>query len=127
MKTIPLQTQAEAEWVKEYLLLPLLLDILERDIVHISEDTGLFKFPQIYILMLHDIQRQVMLDLTTVRRQLRQNGLKVYEQHRTALGLEASYLCRGYEHSFSILWGLVKANLEERLCGYMGIDISAQH
>lgn len=124
MKTIPWQTPEEAEFVKEYLLLPLMLDVLERDRTAMGR-AGL-KMPEVYDVLVRLLQEAITADLAQARKGMREHGMKVYEERRTSLGLEARYLCRGYHYEFSMLWGLVKAEMLRRFCAYLGIDIAGK-
>ncbi|CAM4418131.1 hypothetical protein U9M73_08695 [Paenibacillus phoenicis] len=121
MSPIPWQTQEEAEMIKQYVLLPLLLDVLERDQRALASAS--LKLPQVYKGLIRLLQNAAAADLARVRQGMREHGLKVFEERRTNLGIEARYLCRGYTYEFSMLWGLVKAELIRRLCAYLGIDV----
>ncbi len=98
MKQPPLQTEEDLRLVKEYILLPILLDVLERDI-QILKIVQL-KMASIYVGALQHVQDKVMTDLAILRKRLREHGIKVFEQQRGALSVQAGYLCRGYEHKF---------------------------
>ncbi|MGG6310098.1 hypothetical protein [Paenibacillus macerans] len=124
MTPVPWQTQEEAEMIKQYVLLPLLLDVLERDRRALAAAS--LKLPQVYKGLIGLLQAAATADLTRVRKSMREHGMKVFEERRTDLGIEARYLCRGYTYEFSMLWGLVKAELIERLCTYLGIDVTKE-
>lgn len=110
--------------IKQYVLLPLLLDVLERDQRALASAS--LKLPQVYKGLIRLLQNAVAADLARVRQGMREHGLKVFEERRTNLGIEARYLCRGYTYEFSMLWGLVKAELISRLCAYLGIDVTKE-
>jgi hypothetical protein len=122
MKQAPLQTKEDFQYVKDYLLLPVILDVLERDIKTL--DSLQLKMPDIYIRALKRIQDQVTTDLSEIRKVLRARGMKVYEQSRTKTGIEASYLCRGYQHSFAMLWVNVRSEVKLKLSKHMNIDLT---
>jgi len=124
MSPVPWQTQEEAEIVKQYVLLPLLLDALERDRRILASAS--LKLPQVYKGLIGLLQNAATADLTQVRQSMREHGLKVFEERRTNLGIEARYLCRGYTYEFSMLWGLVKAELISRLYSYLGMDVTKE-
>lgn len=124
MTPVPWQTQEEAEMIKQYVLLPLLLDVLERDRRALA--AAPLKMPQVYKGLIGLLQASATADLTRVRRSMREHGMKVFEERRTELGIEVRYLCRGYTYEFSMLWGLMKAEIIERLCSYLGIDITKE-
>lgn len=120
-RKIPHRTEAELQLVKQFILLPIILDTLERDI-KVMETVPL-KMLNIYYQLLRGVQDLVTADLAKVRKSLRDHGLKVYEQRRTNMGVEAAYLCRGYHHHFSMLWGVVRGEVETRLRAYLRIKI----
>lgn len=120
-RRIPHRTEAELQLVKQFVLLPIILDVLERDIKVM--DTMPLKMLNIYYQLLRGVQDLVTVDLAKVRKSLREHGMKVYEQRRTNMGVEAAYLCRGYHHHFSMLWGVVKGEVEVRLRSYLRMKI----
>lgn len=109
--TSALETEEDLQLVKEYILLPILLDVLERDIKTLG--TVKLKMDVIYVKVLRSAQDLITSDVTMIRKKMRGRGIKVYEQQRTESCIEAHYLCRGYHHRFSMLWGLVKAQLHK--------------
>ncbi len=122
MKQSPLLLEEELQYVKNFVILPVILDVLERDIKTLGNLQ--LKMPEIYIRILQSIQNMVLVDLTKIKKISREQGIKVYEQHRTNRGMEASYLCRGYHHTMVILWSIVRTEIKMRLCLYMGLDIT---
>lgn len=120
MNQAPLATEEDLQLVKNYVLLPILLDTLERDIKIIR--TEKLNMYVIYEKSLRQAQDQIIADMMLLRKNLRKRGIKVYEQKQTNLFIEARYLCRGYHHKFSMLWGLVKAEQHKYLNIYLHID-----
>ncbi|WP_018753647.1 hypothetical protein [Paenibacillus sanguinis] len=118
------QTEAEAEMVKRAILLPVLLDLLERDRQALANIP--LKMPQIYKGFIGLLQTAAMNELAQVRKDMRKHGIKVFEERRTTFGLEARYLCRGYRYEFDMLWGLVRAEIFQLLGDYSGIDITKE-
>jgi hypothetical protein len=117
MSRVPLQTESDLQLIKAHILLPMLLDVLERDI-RVLEDAKL-KLGAVYIGILRGVQDRIIADAAQVRRQMRARGLKVYDEQRTERHVEVRYLCRGYHYRFSLMWGLVKAELGSRLREYL--------
>ena len=119
MSRAPMErTEEEAELVKRSIILPIVLDVLAHDIRVLQGSRA--KMNRLYIRQLHALQDRVSLELYHVRRQLRLAGIKVFSQERAKLGLTAEYLCRGYRHSFTMLWGVVRAEVERELDRLMG-------
>lgn len=123
MTPIPLESEKELAMVKTFVLLPIILDVLQRDMDRMQRETQL-KMIKVYVRLLKQIQDQALRELQDLRRAFRQRGIKVYRQRRTAYGLEADYLCRGYHYHLALLWGQVKAELEVRLSEYMRIQLA---
>lgn len=111
------KTEEELQMVKQSLILPIVLDVLAHDIRVLQGSAA--KMNGLYVKYLHSLQDKVSLELYHLRRQLRQKGIKVFRQERAKQGLEAEYLCRGYQHRFTMLWGVVKAEVEVALGALM--------
>lgn len=112
----------ESKLVKDFILLPLLLDVLENDRGILS--VAVLKMPVISNTIIDRLQKAALADLAQVRKNMRERGLKVYEDRKTRLGVEVEFLCRGYHHKLSMLWGLVESEIEQRSYTYLGLDIA---
>ncbi|KKO54490.1 hypothetical protein [Paenibacillus sp. DMB20] len=111
----------ETKLVKDYTLLPLLLDVLERDREVLCRAD--LRTTELTSVIIDQLQAAALSDLAQVRRDMRDRGLKVYEDRRTKLGIEVEFLCRGYRHKLSMLWGLIEAEIEQRSYTYLGLRI----
>lgn len=121
MGRAPLETEEELQRIKAYLLLPVLLDVLEKDTAALK--TVPLKMSSLYIKALRRVQDKSTRDLAETRRMLRLGGIKVYAEKRTSHGIEAEYLCRGYHRFFSLGWSLVRAEMETVLSRYLNMDL----
>ncbi|MCR8641419.1 hypothetical protein NV379_02005 [Paenibacillus sp. N1-5-1-14] len=124
MSLAPLETKDDIRLVKDFMMLPIVMDVLEADIDSMHKSN--LKMPKIYTKALKAAQNKILVDVSDVKKLLRVNGIKIYDQRRTNLGLEADYMCRGYHHKTSLLWSIVKSDVQERLCKYMSIDITQE-
>jgi len=118
------KTEEELIMVKQSLILPIVMDVLAHDIRVLQGSKA--KMNGLYARYLQGLQDTVSLELYHLRRQLRQKGIKVFRQERAKKGLEAEYLCRGYQHRFEMLWGVVKAEVEVALDALMRTPGSAK-
>jgi hypothetical protein len=107
------KTEEEMHMVKQSLILPIVLDVLAHDIRVLQGSAA--KMNGLYVKYLNSLQDKTSLELFHLRRQLNKQGIKVFRQERAKTGLEAEYLCRGYQHSFMMLWSVVKAEVEVTL------------
>lgn len=115
------QTPFDLQYVKMYLLLPLVLSAFERDKKIIEQN---IKTPGPYINFIDSAMDRVTLDLKEVRRKFRLLGIKVYEETRTDKGIDARYLCRGYHHDYKMLWSRIAAECSVLMEKYLGMDES---
>ena len=108
----PIQTEEDLLLVKEFIILPLLLDVIQRDITIIKSVK--LKFPNLFIECLNRIQDSIIRQLFEVRAELKKRGIKVYSSERTKEYIQTSYRCRGYEHTITLMWELVRVAIEIR-------------
>ncbi|GIO65414.1 hypothetical protein NYE48_18260 [Paenibacillus sp. FSL M7-1455] len=115
----PVPDEEDSVLVKSYMLHVVLLDVLERDIRTLK--TLALKLPEVYIRGLSGVQQKAVRRLAEIRKAMRARGIRVYEETRNEKGMEALYLCRGYQRRFFMLWSYVKAETACELCVYLGI------
>ncbi|MCY9760538.1 hypothetical protein M5X06_13515 [Paenibacillus alvei] len=109
----------DALTVKQYIIQTLILDVLERDIGRIGASN--LKMADIYAQFLRQAQDNASRDLFHLRKQFRSRGIKVYEEERLEHGIRVHYVCRGYQHSFYMLRGLIRAEVKKRMQAYLHI------
>lgn len=112
----------ETKLVKDFTLLPLLLDVLEKDRQILCRSD--LKNLELTNVIIDRLQNAAIEDLTEVRKDMRKNDLEIYENRRTELGVEVDFICRGYHHKLTILWGLIEAEIEQKSYTYLGINIA---
>ena len=115
----PIQEEFEADAIKQYVLLEMILRIIDHDVKAIG--LSQIKLPRLYESMLRAVQDRVLLDMADQRRMFRKNGIKIYEELQQQDGLLAKYVCRGYHHQIFMLWGFVKVECERVLKKYMSV------
>lgn len=119
MGKAPLATAEDAALVKDFVLLQILLEALDRDIALLGKGKGRLKLAVVYIATLLQVQQLAAADLALIRGKLGRSGIRIYEEQRTLVGVAVRYLCRGYHHTFRMLWSLAKPELYQRLAGYI--------
>jgi hypothetical protein len=121
MKKPPLLTKEELKMVKEAILFPVMLDVIQNDIEKIKKVN--LKLDLLLIISFQNIQDQIFNDNRALKYQLKERGIKIYEQRRTSLGIEAEYKCRGYQHHLSLLWSVISADILKKAGHYMNITL----
>lgn len=112
----------ETKLVKDFTLLPLLLDVLEKDRQTLCRSD--LKNLELTNVIIDRLQNAAIEDLSEVRKDMRKNNLKIYDNRRTELGVEVDFICRGYHHKLTILWGLIEAEIEKKSYTYLGLNIA---
>lgn len=107
--------------VKSYILLPLILSAFERDAAIMSAH---LRTPAPYMDVLTTAANAATADLRDVRAEMRTRGIKVYEQNRLEVGIEARFLCRGYHERMLLLDDVIAAQASIHMRKYLGLDIS---
>lgn len=103
-------SELEMELIKEFILLPFVLTVLERD-KKLIVDAGV-KYPIVYEEVIDSAMERIFKRLGEIRSIFYKNGIKVFEKSRSNIYLINGYLCRGYENEFTLNWDHVKAEVE---------------
>ncbi|MDQ0896284.1 MULTISPECIES: hypothetical protein [unclassified Paenibacillus] len=103
-------TNDDLQLVKEYTLLPILLDMLTRDMNEMKafEDRIIYNH---VIHYLQDIEGTIYRVIQEIKQKMRQRGIKILSTTPGKSGIDVEYKIRGYVHHFSMLRSLVKAEL----------------
>lgn len=114
-------TSDEIHFIKESIILPLILTIFDRDMKLIG---AAVKTPGPYIDAMQRAMDRVTADIAEIRREFRQRGIKVYSEALTADHLGAEYKCRGYHGTITLLMNTLKSEVELRMRLYLGEDVT---
>jgi len=117
----PMLNQDELRMVKESILIPVMLDYLASDI-NTAHSAG-FKLDLILIRGLEKVQDDLINEHYAIKKQLRERGIKVLPEQRTEMGIEAGYLCRGYQHRMTLLWSTLRTEALKKASDYTGIKL----
>lgn len=105
-----IETEEEIQIIKEYTLLPILLDMLTRDM----NELKMYKDKVIYnhvLYYLQEVERSIFPELQAIKSKMRKHNIQVLSTQMNTLGIEVEYKVRGYIHHFKMLRSLVKAEL----------------
>lgn len=117
-------TNKELVLVKDSIIYPVILDVLEYDIGKMKRMD--FKIPMIYIGNLKHVQNLVTHELTDIKRELRRCGIKIYAQEQSAQkGISAKYLCRGYIHEISFLPSVIRSCVMIKVSVLLNLDLTS--
>lgn len=110
-------TMDELQLVKQYVLLPIVLSIFQRDKKILQEKV---KTPGPYIKLIDEGMDKVTKDLANVRRKMRAGGIKVVHEERGEKAAAVMTVCRGYEQTHNFWWESLKSETEVKMSEYLG-------
>ncbi|GGF69980.1 hypothetical protein GCM10010912_14010 [Paenibacillus albidus] len=113
-------TPDELSLVRSYLLLTYIHKVFERDCRVIGK-SGLFKTPQLYMELVSSGAKKTSIMLQEVKRELASHDLKITTVRQDQRGVEAQYMCRGYNGEMSILWPVFRREMMVRMRAYLGL------
>lgn len=118
----PKETEEELNLIKDCIIFPLVLNVLERDIKAINGAS--LKIPEFYTSLISRLQGEIAVSMVQNRMLVRKHGMKIIEQNRTTEGIETKYICRGYQSVIFMTWRHVRAEIKDILLGFAGLDIT---
>lgn len=110
-------SETEEALVRNYVLFPLLLTVLERDKKVIGESPLKTKEP--YLILLQEAIKKVEMDIALNKKSLRSYGIRVYEQKKTHLGMAIRFLYKGYHHVFNPSWDVLRSEVKKNMLIYL--------
>ncbi|GIP38114.1 hypothetical protein J31TS4_13940 [Paenibacillus sp. J31TS4] len=108
--------EADQARIKELVLLPILLTLLERD--RRAVESSSLKMKEAYLAWLERAADAVHRDLAAIRRSLKEKKISLYLEAKDESGIRYLYVYRGYQDRMFLRWEYVKAEVEERLAAY---------
>lgn len=119
MNDLRVETEEDVQMIKDYTLLPILLDMLARDM----EELKVYKDKIVYnhiLFYLREVEMAIYPELQRLKTKMKQRDIKVLQTETNALGINVEYKVRGYIHHFTMLRSLVKAELMTTLMNMRG-------
>ncbi|WP_438351456.1 hypothetical protein ACP8HI_12890 [Paenibacillus sp. FA6] len=116
-----IETEEDIQIIKEYTLLPILLDMLARDIDHLT----FYQDKIIYHYVIHhlkEVEQSIYPVLQSLKNRMKQRQIIVLNTDMNTLGIEVEYKVRGYIHHFNMLRSLIRAELFTLLMSLHGGD-----
>jgi hypothetical protein len=114
-----IETEEDLQIIKEYTLLPILLDMLARDM----EQLTIYPNKIIYryvICHLKEVEQSIYATLHNIKKRMKQRHITILNTEMNRLGIEVEYKVRGYIHHFNMLRSLIRAELLTMLMSLRG-------
>ncbi|MDR6553974.1 hypothetical protein [Paenibacillus qinlingensis] len=104
------ENDEDIQIIKEYTLLPILLDMLTRDMeeLKIYKDKIVFNHVLFY---LKEVESDIYPQIQSLKNCMKKRDIQVLNTTTNAIGINVEYKVRGYIYYFTMLRSLVKAEL----------------
>lgn len=112
-------TKEELEAIRDFVLLPMLLSIVEKNKQEIERTS--YSLRTIFVKAANIIQTHITNDLHAVRKLMKERNIRVFEDELIDSNLRYKYICRGYEDNFVLIRDVARAELMKRLGKYSGL------
>ncbi|MCD9020415.1 hypothetical protein [Cohnella silvisoli] len=71
-----------------------------------------------------EVQNDMISEHYGLKRRLKERGIKLFSEKQTGTGIEADYICRGYRHHITLLWGTVRSEAIKKASYYTGFILT---
>ena len=105
-----LETPGDIELIKQFALIPILLDMLIRDI----EELAIYNNKLVYFHLIHyvrELATALQRELQKIKIAMKQQKMLIVRQELNAQGIYIEYKVRGYTHRFEMLRSRIKVEL----------------
>ncbi|SDW79820.1 hypothetical protein [Paenibacillus sp. CF384] len=119
MGGVQLATKEELEMIRDSCLLPMLLDVVEKQRKKMERTNQPLK--ALFLATNEHLLDLIHEDLVEIRRQLKHADIKVWALHEktSEAAIWYRYKCRGYQNDFGIMHFVIKTDLQIKLGKYV--------
>jgi hypothetical protein len=105
-----IENEEDVQIIKEFTLLPILLDMLTRDMEEFKVNKDKIVYNHV-LYYLKEVEAAIYPQLQSIKNSMKKRDIKVLNSTTNAIGINVEYKVRGYIHHFTMLRSLVKAEL----------------
>ncbi|MFF2088879.1 hypothetical protein [Paenibacillus sp. NPDC058174] len=119
IKPVPVPTKEELEFIRDFVLLPMMLSIVEKNLRDIELSSYTMK--PLFIRASFAVVRLIENDLAAVRKELQMRKIQVFQDELESEGgaIHYRFVCRGYEDRFSMIREVARAQISIRIAKYI--------
>ncbi|AOZ91516.1 hypothetical protein [Paenibacillus crassostreae] len=110
-------TRRELELMREYVLLPVALHIVEKKILEVERSPQMLKL--LYSTAAKVLAKHIREDVNKSKKALHEQTIRVYEDSKNDSELTYRYTCRGYENQFIMTRDFMRAEISVRIGKYV--------
>ncbi|TVY09863.1 hypothetical protein [Paenibacillus cremeus] len=111
-------TNEEMELIKKHIILPLMLDVVQKNIEDLSLNQSTLK--PLYIASCEAVMNLIHQDMAENRKLLKQANIKIFDRDQSKYPLfHYPYMVRGYHFTFQMRRELIKSEMSTMLPKYV--------
>jgi len=112
-----LPSKEEMEWIRDSVLLPMILTIVDKNSTEISLSS--YSLKTLYLKASQILMAEIHSDLSEIRKQLKARNIKVFQEEHIDSAMYYRFICRGYEDTFAIVRNVARAEISVRIAKYI--------
>lgn len=127
-KKAEVPTREELEMIRDSVLLPIILTIIEKNGQEIALSASSLR--KLYLAVTQVLMHRIHADLAKVNRELRERKIKVFKDDREDSDLHFRYICRGYEDKFVMMRDVARAAISKKIGDRIQsiiVELNAKH
>ncbi|WP_223066488.1 hypothetical protein [Paenibacillus caui] len=110
-------TEDELIMIRDYILLPYMLSMVQKSIDDIENNSNLLK--KLYLAAGQVVKNKISEDLYRLRRELSKRNIKIINDEQVDLIVYHRFICRGYEDRFGMVRDVIRSEISIRLSKYL--------
>lgn len=114
-------TPEELTMIRDYILLPHMLTIVEKNMEDVKRSSNVLKRP--FLALAEAIASRISRDMHELRRELSRRRIRVVGDEQVDLVVYHRFVCRGYEDRLGIVREVMRSEISVRLVKYFGDPI----
>lgn len=103
--------EEERDMIEKAIYLPMVLTILNRDLMVINESA--FKLKQPYLSLIENTMKTIQAELSSVKQYMKKNNMKVFELKRDEAFTMYTFLYKGYEEHHNYFNPRIRNKVQE--------------
>lgn len=119
-----LPTEEELTLIRQVVILPILLTIVESNGRNIEVLSSPLK--KLYLKATQALLQCIHADLIQAKKKLKERQIKVFEDDRSDSSLQYRFICRGYEYPFNMIRDVIRAELSTQITHYIAMIFREQ-
>lgn len=119
VKPVQVPVKEELELIRDYVLLPMMLTIVEKNCKDI--ELSFYSMKTLFMKASYVLMNLIHADMVAVRKELKSRNIKVFQDEIESEGAAIHYrfICRGYEDRFSMIRDAARAEISIRISKYI--------